>query len=75
MAAKPPTPVELRREGFRALVEALGPADAIRFLQQYDPGQGDYTAERHQWLDHPTRDDIARGIEQMEKTEADKRAL
>lgn len=71
MAANPLTPVELRREGFRVLVEALGPADAIRFLQQYDPGQGDYTAERHQWLDRLTLDDLVRGIEEMEKNEAD----
>ena len=70
MAARPLTPAELRRAGFRVLVEGLGPAEAIRFLHQYDPGQGDYTAERHQWLDHLTLDDIVRGIEQMEKNEA-----
>lgn len=67
MAAKPLTPAELRREGFRLLVEGLGPAEAIRFLQQYDPGQGDYTAERHKWLDHLTFDDIVRGMEAIEK--------
>ena len=28
-------------------MKSLGPADAIRFLQQFDPGYGDYTAEWH----------------------------
>lgn len=37
---------ELRREGWAALTERLGPSGAIRFLMQYDPGHGDYTKER-----------------------------
>lgn len=52
------TPTELRRKGFLALVNALGYVDAIRFLRQYDPGQGDYTKERHQWLDQLSLDDF-----------------
>lgn len=41
---------ELRREGWMALTERLGVSGAIRFLMQYDPGQGDYTLERRQLL-------------------------
>jgi hypothetical protein len=52
------TPIELNRKDFRALVDALGYADAIRFIRQYDNGSGDYTKERHQWLDKLTLDDI-----------------
>lgn len=52
------TPTELRRKGFQALVNALGYVDAIQFLRQYDPGEGDYTQERHQWLDQLTLDDF-----------------
>jgi hypothetical protein len=37
---------ELRNRGFRALVEALGWVNAVRFLRQYDPGSGNYTEER-----------------------------
>ena len=37
---------EVSRIGFAALCDRLGRADAIRFLQQYDLGQGDYTKER-----------------------------
>lgn len=39
-------PVELRRQGFAALVKALGWVNAVRFLQQYESGEGDYTKER-----------------------------
>jgi len=41
---------ELRNRGFRALVEALGWANAVRFLRQYDPGSGNYTEERRALL-------------------------
>lgn len=43
-------PVELRRRGFAALVQALGWVNAVRYLQQYESGQGDYTRERDQML-------------------------
>ena len=39
-------PVELRKQGFAALVTALGWVNAVRFLQQYEAGEGDYTTER-----------------------------
>ena len=37
---------ELRRRGIEVLVRELGYADAMRFLQQFGTGSGDYTAER-----------------------------
>jgi hypothetical protein len=37
---------EIRMEGWKALTERLGPAGAMRFMMQYDPGHGDYSAER-----------------------------
>ena len=43
-------PSELRNRGFRALAEALGWANAVRFLRQYDPGSGNYTEERQTLL-------------------------
>jgi len=39
---------EIRLAGWRALTERLGPAGAMRFMMQYDPGDGDYTRERQQ---------------------------
>jgi hypothetical protein len=32
----------LRQSGYMALIDTLGYADAIRFLVQISPGQGDY---------------------------------
>lgn len=44
---------EIRRAGLEALARELGTVGMIRFLQQFETGQGDYTAERHQWLGNP----------------------
>ncbi|MCP3963891.1 MAG: hypothetical protein GY719_39145 [bacterium] len=41
---------QIRRKGLEALVRELGPAGMARFLQQFESGRGDYTAEREQWL-------------------------
>ena len=43
-------PVELRRQGFEALVKTLGWVNAVRFLQQYETSGLDYTSERDQFL-------------------------
>lgn len=36
--------------GFEALLRELGPAGAIRFIQQYESGHGDYTRNRKKLL-------------------------
>ena len=41
---------EIRKLGIEALAEALAPVDAVRFLQSFDLGRGDYTKERDQVL-------------------------
>ena len=47
-----PTPLnEIYKRGIDALVKEPGPVDAIRFLQIYDTGSGDYSKERKQWLE------------------------
>ena len=43
-------PVELRRQGFEALVKTLGWVNAVRFLQQYETSRLEYTRERDQFL-------------------------
>ena len=45
--------VEVNTMGLRALIRALGVADTARFLHQFGPGRGDYTAERDQLLGDP----------------------
>lgn len=41
---------ELNRAAFSAVRQALGLAGTVRFLRQFDTGEGDYTKERAQWL-------------------------
>jgi len=36
----------------------------VRFMQQFETGQGDYSTERHQWLDTLDVQAIAEQIEQ-----------
>ena len=36
----------IREKGFRLLIEGLGAAGAIKFLQQLEPGEGNYTIEK-----------------------------
>ena len=61
------TPVELTRKGFQSLVDTLGYADAVRFIRQFDKGSGNYTEERHQWLDKLSLDDILADIKQRQE--------
>ncbi len=46
MKIKQRTAVQITREGFAALCDKLGMTDAIRFIQLFDLGHGDYTLER-----------------------------
>ncbi|MCK4342430.1 MAG: hypothetical protein KAY37_11985 [Phycisphaerae bacterium] len=64
---KPTTIPEIRKAGLEALCERLGPAGTLRFLQQFDPGHGDYTKNRHSWLDHLTVDEIAESIKKRRR--------
>jgi hypothetical protein len=58
---------ELRRAGIEALVKALGPVGMARFLQLFEPGRGDYTAERDRILGDPTVDELVDEIERRRK--------
>lgn len=49
---------EVLDRGYQALVDALGVIDAIRFIQHFSPGYGDYTNERHEWLDKLSMNDF-----------------
>ena len=42
---------QIQQEGLDVLVEKLGPDDAIRFLQIYEPGSGNWTEDRKKSLD------------------------
>ncbi len=40
------TPAEVRRAGWEALTEKLGPSSALKFILDYDRGEGNYTELR-----------------------------
>lgn len=53
---------EIRTIGFEALIRELGPAGAIRFMQQYETGQGNYTRDRNKLLPKKSVREIGREI-------------
>ena len=59
---------EIRLEGWKALTERLGPAGAMRFMMQYDPGYGDYSKERHEIFASVTLDEL---LESMSRSDPD----
>ena len=63
---------QIRIAGMEALARELGIVGMIRFLQQFETGHGDYTKDRHQWLDGQDLDSIVKRIQ--EKREASKKA-
>jgi hypothetical protein len=49
---------ELRHAGWKALVDALGPTNATRFILQYEPGCGDYARMRDDLLGAKSVDEL-----------------
>jgi len=41
---------QIRLRGLAALRKELGRAGLVRFLQHFEPGSGDYTCQRSEWL-------------------------
>ena len=56
------TDEELEAHAFQLLARELGLAAYARFLRLFSSGKGDYTAERHKWLENVTVEDIAREL-------------
>lgn len=53
----------IRKMGIEALTEKLGPVGMVEFIRQFDSGYGDYTKERHEWLDDMDIDAIVKQAE------------
>lgn len=49
---------EIRAKGYSALVRELGPVGYVRFIQQFAVGVGDFTAERREWTDSLTVEQV-----------------
>jgi hypothetical protein len=62
---------EIRLEGWKALTERLGPAGAMRFVMQYDPGHGDYTKERHEIFADLDLEELLPSVRRKESSSAD----
>ena len=58
---------EIRKNGIDALTEKLGTVGMIRFMQQDETGQGDYTKEREKLLGNPTIEELSNSIKNLEK--------
>jgi hypothetical protein len=62
------TIAQIQSEGYTALVDALGPEDAIRFIRSYDSGSGDYTKERKKYLRKKTVKQVGKEILELQKS-------
>lgn len=58
----------IRRMGIEALTEKLGPVGMVEFIRQFDSGYGDYTKERHEWLDDMDIETIVKEAEAKRDT-------
>jgi len=56
---------DIIKQGYDALINSLGVADTIRFIQYFSPGKGDYTKERHQWLDEKTLEEVLEEMKEL----------
>jgi hypothetical protein len=61
---------EIIKQEYQALIEFLGVVDAIRFINYFNLGQGDYTQERHQWLNQMPLDEILLSMKQHREDES-----
>ncbi|HRJ41693.1 MAG: hypothetical protein KJZ86_23000 [Caldilineaceae bacterium] len=53
---------EIRVVGLKAIANELGPVGLVRFLQMFETGKGDYSKERHEWVDRLRGEEIDRAI-------------
>jgi hypothetical protein len=56
---------DIHQSGLDALHKELGIAGMVRFIQQFDKGSGDYTAERAQLQAGMTMDDVMTAIQKV----------
>ncbi|NWH06626.1 hypothetical protein [Desulfobacter latus] len=58
---------EINRQATHILFKEMGVVDTIRFLNQFSVGQGDYTKERHTWLNDISMNDVISQIKAEKK--------
>ncbi len=62
---------EIRRLGLKALRREMGIVGMIRFLRFYNKGKGDYTAERHEWQDKMSVEEVYARIQARRQEKAE----
>jgi hypothetical protein len=62
------TPQQIREAGMAALTRELGIVGMIRFMQQFELGKGDYSKDRHQWLDQYSVDDVVQMVSEKKNS-------
>jgi hypothetical protein len=62
---------EIRSMGLDALSQELGPVGVVRFLQQFETGHGDYSTDRHQWLDQLTVEEAVAQIKRRREASSE----
>jgi len=67
------TPQQIRTAGIAALSRELGVVGMIRFMQQFEMGQGDYSKDRRQWLDQYSVTDIAELVQEKKAARKQRR--
>jgi hypothetical protein len=55
---------QIRIAGMEALTRELGIAGMVRFMQQFETGYGDYSKDRHKWLDDQNIDSVVKRIQE-----------
>lgn len=58
---------EIRKIGYQALVQALGPVDAARYMRSCEGGFGDYTKERKNLLSNNFHEVVSEIIQARQK--------
>ena len=53
--------------GIEALAKELGPVGMTYFIQQFDRGSGNYTAEREKLLANATMENLVSELEEMRR--------
>jgi len=64
------TPNELNNEAMKILYEKLGAVNTIRFINQFNSGFGDYTAERENIYKEKSVDELVAEIKHLRKEES-----
>jgi hypothetical protein len=64
---------QIRIAGMEALMRELGLVGMVRFMQQFETGYGDYSKDRHQWLDNQDMETILKRIREKRESHHNKK--